>query len=232
MHLVIAIPTFNRHQNLRRNIQSIKNQIIPDGIKLSLAISNSASTDDTGEYLRELSAKNDNIIIFNQQTGWTGGNYGHLASIIPEDADWVWFMGDDDFFPTKEIIKIVTEFLLRASSNKQFTFLHACQARRSTGSGKIIEDTVLNLCNRLGYTEMLGWISSMIVKQDFFVKILKKIDARVQLARKEPVLSQSHSAFFHSSYFLQDLFDQNAAFIDLPLFEPQDEVMTNETRER
>ena len=125
MHLVIAIPTLNRHQNLRRNIQSIKNQIIPDGIKLSLAISNSASTDDTGEYLRELSAKNDNIIIFNQQTGWTGGNYGHLASIIPEDADWVWFMGDDDFFPTKEIIKIVTEFLLRASSNKQFAFLHA-----------------------------------------------------------------------------------------------------------
>ena len=91
---------------------------------------------------------------------------------------------------------------------------------------------MLNLCNRIGYTEMLGWISSMIVKQDFFIKILKKIDARVQLARKEPVLSQSHSAFFHSSYFLQDLFDQNAAFIDLPLVEPQDEVMTNETRER
>lgn len=231
MHLVIAIPTFNRHQNLKRNIQSITDQTIPDGIKISIAISNSASTDDTDKYLWELSTKNNNIVIFNRQTGWTGGNYGHLASIIPKDADWVWFMGDDDYLPTREIIKTVSEVLSQTSS-KQLAFLHACQARRSTGSGKIIEDTLLNLCNRLGYTELLGWISSMIVRQDFFVKILKKIDARVQLARNESVLGQSHSAFFHSSYFLQDLFDQKAAFIDLPLVEPQDEIMTDATRER
>ncbi|MDB4852053.1 glycosyltransferase [Alphaproteobacteria bacterium] len=232
MKIVIAIPTLNRCEKLKRNIDSIYEQVIPDGVELSLAVSNSASTDSTAKFLRELSSHRIDTSIFNQQTGWTGGNYGYLASIIPEDADWVWFMGDDDYLPTEDIIGNVSKFLLQASNNKQFALLHACQARRSTGSGKIIEDKLLNLCNRLGYTEMLGWISSMVVKKNCFVKIMKKIDARVQLARNEPVLSQSHSAFFHSSYFLQDLFDQDAAFIDLPLVEPQDEVMTHETRER
>ena len=232
MKIVIAIPTLNRCEKLKRNIDSIYKQVIPDGIQLKLAVSNSASTDNTAQFLRELSSHRLDTSIFNQQTGWTGGNYGYLAGIIPDDADWVWFMGDDDYLPTEDIIENVSKFLLQASNNKEFALLHACQARRSTGSGKIIEDNLLNLCNRLGYIEMLGWISSLIVKKDCFVKVMKKIDARVQLARDEPLLSQSHSAFFHSSYFLQDLFDQKAAFIDLPLVEPQDEKMTEATRAR
>lgn len=232
MKIVIAIPTLNRCEKLKRNIDSIYEQVIPDGVELNLAISNSASTDNTEQFLRELSSRHIKTSIFNQQTRWTGGNYGYLASIIPEDADWVWFMGDDDYLPTEDIIENVSKFLLQTGNKKQFSLLHACQARRSTGSGKIIEDTLLNLCNTLGYIEMLGWISSLIVKRDFFVKILEDIDQRVQKARNEPVLSQSHSAFFHSSYFLQELHNQNAAFIDLPLVEPQDDKMTDATRER
>ena len=231
MKIVIAIPTFNRCEKLRRNIESIDNQIVPEEIKLSLAISNSASTDDTSQFLKELSSNRDDMSIFNQQTGWTGGNYGYLASIIPEDAAWVWFIGDDDYLPNSDTIKSIGKLILNPASYN-LAFIHACQARRSSASGKITYDTVLNLCNKFGYIEMLGWISSLIVRRDFFVKILKDIDQRVQKARNESVLSQSHSAFFHSSYFLQELHNQNAAFIDLPLVEPQDNKMTEATRER
>ena len=45
MHLTIAIPTYNRCEYLRKNIEYFDKVRRPDGIKLSLTISNSASED-------------------------------------------------------------------------------------------------------------------------------------------------------------------------------------------
>jgi glycosyltransferase involved in cell wall biosynthesis len=227
MKLVIAIPTFNRCEKLRRNIESIDRQIIPDGVELSLAISNSASTDSTQHFLRELSAHRSNICLFNQQTGWTGGNYGYLETIIPEQADWVWCMGDDDYFPEKNSLASMCEFLKKNDSDQDFVFVHACQAQ-----SQVFKSDVLSLCNGFGYIEMFGWISSIVMRAQPFKKALRKIDKRVQVARTEPPLGNSQSAFFHSSYLLEEIYDKKGAFIDLPFIEPQDELMTEDTRRR
>ena len=232
MKIVIAIPTFNRCQKLKRNIDSIDKQIIPDGVELSLAISNSASTDSTREFLRELSARRSNTFLFNQQTEWTGGNYGYLESIIPEQADWVWYMGDDDYFPEETSLTSMCEFLKKNDSDQDFVFVHACQAQRSTSSGQIFKADVLNLCNKFGYIEMLGWISSIVMRAQPFRNALRKIDKRVQVARTEPMLGNSQSAFFHSSYFLEEVYHKKGAFIDMPFVDPQDESMTEDTRQR
>ena len=232
MKIVIAIPTFNRCQRLKCNIESIDKQIIPDGVELSLAISNSASTDGTKEFLRELSARRSNTFLFNQQTQWTGGNYGYLESIIPEQADWVWYMGDDDYFPEETSLTSMCEFLKKNDSDQDFVFVHACQAQRSTSSGQIFKADVLNLCNKFGYIEMLGWISSIVMRAQPFRNALRKIDKRVQIARTEPMLGNSQSAFFHSSYFLEEVYHKKGAFIDMPFVDPQDESMTEDTRQR
>jgi len=232
MKIVIAIPTFNRCEKLKRNIESIDKQIIPDGVELSLAISNSASTDNTQQFLTELSAHRDNTFLFNQQTEWTGGNYGYLESVIPEQTDWVWYMGDDDYFPEKTSIASMCEFLKKNDSDQDFIFVHACQAQRSRSSGQVFKADVLDLCNEFGYIEMLGWISSIVMRAKPFKNALRKIDKRVQVARTEPPLGNSQSAFFHSSYFLEEIYHKKGAFIDLPFIEPQDESMTEETRQR
>jgi len=232
MKIVIAIPTFNRCEKLKRNIESIDKQIIPDGVELSLAISNSASTDNTQQFLTELSAHRDNTFLFNQQTEWTGGNYGYLESVIPEQTDWVWYMGDDDYFPEKTSIASMCEFLKKNDSDQDFIFVHACQAQRSRSSGQVFKADVLDLCNEFGYIEMLGWISSIVMRAKPFKNALRKIDKRVQVARTEPLLGNSQSAFFHSSYFLEEIYHKKGAFIDLPFIEPQDESMTEETRQR
>jgi glycosyltransferase involved in cell wall biosynthesis len=232
MKIVIAIPTFNRCQKLKRNIESIDKQIIPDGVELSLAISNSASTDSTQEFLGELSARRSNTFLFNQQTDWTGGNYGYLEGIIPEQADWVWYMGDDDYFPEETSLSSMCEFLKKNDSNQDLVFVHACQAQRSTSSGQIFKADVLSLCNKFGYIEMLGWISSIVMRAQPFRNALRKIDKRVQIARTEPKLGNSQSAFFHSSYFLEEVYHKKGAFIDLPFVDPQDESMTEDTRQR
>ena len=67
MHIVIAIPTFNRFEYLKKNISIILKQNLNSKIKLSICISNTASTDSTEEYLNSLYKDNKNIFIINKQ---------------------------------------------------------------------------------------------------------------------------------------------------------------------
>ena len=105
MHLTIAIPTYNRCEYLKKNIESFDKVRRPNGIKLSLSISNSASEDSTETYLEKISKERQDIFLFNKRMEWNGGNYGYLSNIIPDDADWVWFMGDDDKLSEKNSLQ-------------------------------------------------------------------------------------------------------------------------------
>ena len=144
--------------------------------------------------------------IFNQKTDWTGGNYGYLADTVPEDVDWVWFMGDDDYIPDPKALLNLCNLLREKTNDPDFGFVHVCQAKRSRNTGKIITDTTFNLCNLYGYTEMLGWISSLVIRKKQFIAALKKTDARAQLARDEVAHENSHSSFFKPDIFLKKFF--------------------------
>ena len=232
MHLTIAIPTYNRCEYLKKNIESFDKVRRPNGIKLSLTISNSASEDSTEAYLEKISKERQDIFLFNKRMEWNGGNYGYLSNTIPDDVDWVWFMGDDDYLSHEESLEKVCDLLLRENANADFGFVHACQARRSRDTGAVVSDTTFNLCNHFGYTEMLGWISSIIMRRQSFVDALQKVDARAQQARDEPALGNTHSAFFQASYIFEEIYWMRGAFIDSPLVDMQDQEMTEATRQR
>ena len=109
MHLVVAIPTFNRCNYLKKNIYYFDQQNRPKNVKISLAISNSASTDDTETFLRDLNNSRRDVSVFNKLTEWSGGNYGYLCQALPMDADWVWFMGDDDYLTDPSSLQKICE---------------------------------------------------------------------------------------------------------------------------
>ena len=83
MHLVIAIPTLNRCKYLKNNIHFFDQQRRPANIRVSLAISNSASVDGTESFLSELQNSRTDLFLFNRQTGYNGSNYGYLCTAIP-----------------------------------------------------------------------------------------------------------------------------------------------------
>ena len=229
---MIAIPTYNRCKYLKNNIHFFDQQQRPDNVRVSLAISNSASVDETEQYLSELQSSRKDFFLFNEQTGYNRSNYGYLCTAIPDDADWVWFMGDDDYLIDLEAIKKVCEILAKYENDEEFAFVHACQARRSRNTGEVVIDSVANLCNRFGYTEILGWFSSIIMKKAPFIRALEKTHERGQIAQNEPATGISVSAFFQSSYFFEEIYMKKGAFVDSPLVEPQDQEMTSATRER
>ena len=160
-------------------------QKLPENAQISLAISNSASTDETEAFLKDFSSSRQDVSVFNKLTDWSGGNYGYLCEALPEDADWVWFMGDDDYLADPHALQKICEILIEKNDDPEFKFVHACQARRSLETGRIIHDSIMGLCNQFGYTEKFGWISSVIMRKQPFVNALKKVNQRAQAARDE-----------------------------------------------
>lgn len=229
MKIAFAIPTYNRVERLKVLINSILAQEFDHSdVELFCCISNSCSTDGTAEYLDGLAGDWVNFIIHNQveyQDGEvkyvaSGDNFLRLVSLIPLDADWVWFVGDDDYLIDNQAIKVLSS-IIREQNDPALKLIHACQARRSCRTGQVFKGSLFDLCNSMGLHEVLGWISSLIIDRNRFVTALMSDRNR-----------QSESAYAHSAAILEYCHTDNALFIDSAWVEPQDEQQTQESIER
>ena len=90
----------------------------------------------------------------------------------------------------------------------------------------------MNLCRKFGYLEMLGWFTSLVVRRSEFEASLIKIHQRATVMRGKKLAKTPYSAFFHSSYFLQNLHDKVGAFFDEPLVREQPSANHSKTENR
>ena len=231
LKLGIAIPTYNRLEKLKVLLNSIDNQILSKDLDLSLFISNIASTDGTSEFLEEEVQKRYNLKVYNRPEDQTiKPNIFYLNKIISSDIEWVWFMGDDDKLSEKNSLQKVYECLKENNIN-DLEFFCACEKRRSRNTSKVFIDKVFNLCNKFGYHEMLGWISSIILKKQTFQKVFDDISQSIttQYQNFDDAIT---SAYPHSASILKYTHDKNGIFYDFGLVETQDKLQTTETQKR
>ena len=227
----IAIPTYNRLEKLKVLLNSIDKQIFSKDLDLSLFISNIASTDGTSEFLEEEVQKRHNLKVYNRPEDQTiKPNIFYLNKIISSDIEWVWFMGDDDKLSEKNSLQKVYECLKENNIN-DLEFFCACEKRRSRNTSKVFIDKVFNLCNKFGYHEMLGWISSIILKKQTFQKVFDDISQSIttQYQNFDDAIT---SAYPHSASILKYTHDKNGLFYDFGLVETQDKLQTIETQKR
>ena len=242
IHFAIALPTYNRLDYLKRALESIEQQNIPEYVCLSVIISNIGSTDGTYEFLEQINSSKSsgsgiNYVITNKQPQPDDDtscvkNFESLGLTIPDQVDWVWFLGDDDYLLQKNSVSIVTQ-VIKDHAEKDLKLVHACQGRRSQSSGKVVIGTTLGLCNTIGYHELLGWISSLVMCRTLATEVL------TNCGKNSENIHQNHddghilsSAYPHSAAILRSIHAQNAAFIDFPLAEPQDQNQTAQSMER
>ena len=231
LKLGIAIPTYNRLEKLKVLLNSIDKQIFSKNLDLSLFISNIASTDGTSEFLEEEVQKRYNLKVYNRPEDQTiKPNIFYLNKIISSDIEWVWFMGDDDKLSEKNSLQKVYECLKENNIN-DLEFFCACEKRRSRNTSKVFIDKVFNLCNKFGYHEMLGWISSIILKKQTFQKVFDDISQSIttQYQNFDDAIT---SAYPHSASILKYTHDKNGLFYDFGLVETQDKLQTIETQKR
>ncbi len=229
--LAIAIPTYNRLERLKVLLNSIDNQIFCKDLELSLFISNIASTDGTSEFLEKETQKRSNLKIYNKpENQFIKPNIFYLNKIISPDIEWVWFMGDDDKLSEDNSLQKIFECLKKNYTN-DLEFICICEKKRSKNTSKVYIDKVFNLCNRFGYHEMLGWISSIILKGQTFKKVFDDFAQSVK-TQYNNVEDSITSAYPHSASILKHSHDKKGLFYDIGLVETQDESQTEETQKR
>jgi glycosyltransferase involved in cell wall biosynthesis len=227
--IAVAIPTFNRVEKLKNAIFAIEQQDFDtQRVELLCCISNSASFDGTTEYIDSLQDGKikfvvNNSVVFapevaNKESGYH--NWNTLTSIVPAHVDWVWFMGDDDYLMSKSAIRGLAS-ILEQTDDPSLKIIHVSQARRSRGSGKVVRGKLLELCNRLGFHEMLGWMSSLVIRTDVFKRFM-------------PLVKEHYpeTAYGHSAAFLELCTEHDALFVDAKWVDTQDDRQTDDAIKR
>ena len=108
MDIGIVVVTYNRLECLKKNIESLRNIIVPENYNVKIFVINNASTDGTTEWLTNLKDENIKIVNLDTNTGGSGGFYTGIKTAVEEKMDYVWGM-DDDAYPEKDaLVEIIS----------------------------------------------------------------------------------------------------------------------------
>lgn len=232
MKIAIAIPTYNRLDALKRAIEHIEKQEIDNSFELYCVICNTASTDGTHEYLSNFQSTKVKYVVHTSQQNSVFVNWYKLTTIIPEEIDWIWLHGDDDYLSSSKSVIEISK-IIKKEKSKNFSFIHACQTRRSRNTRQIYKGSLLELCNQFGYLEMLGWMSSLVMRKDRWISAIQLSSyERSKFISEEQSIEVKLSAFSHSHGILNFCHEDQAAFFDLGLIDPQDAEQSKESIER
>ncbi|MBP6917406.1 MAG: glycosyltransferase family 2 protein [Legionellaceae bacterium] len=107
--LTISIPTWNRAEFLRENILSMLPgiQALPSG-SIEIFISDNASTDETADFLAEISQKYS-FVRYVRQTENMGANANFYTVLKEAKGEYVWLMGDDDHINPSSLSQILAD---------------------------------------------------------------------------------------------------------------------------
>jgi glycosyltransferase involved in cell wall biosynthesis len=116
----IAIPTFNRAEYLRENLEIILPQIINKSDKIELIINDNASIDNTSEVVMEMMRKYDFPILYTKHQINIGisGNFNDVIS--KSNAKYIFLMGDDDLL-SPDFFDIILNIV---SQNEDLGIIH------------------------------------------------------------------------------------------------------------
>jgi len=91
--ILIGVPTYNRRHELKKTLESIKNQTFSD---YRVVISDNCSTDGTREYLESFCATNNDFryVVQPKNIGWKE-NFNYLLSHACDYEYFAWLASDD-----------------------------------------------------------------------------------------------------------------------------------------
>ncbi len=218
--ITFAIPTYNRAKHLKKCLDSICSQI--SGRKgFYITVCDNKSTDNTFEILTDYSKRFSflsfktlprHVAIQDCQGSWAG-------SVEMAQTEWTWTFGDDDFLIDKSL-DIVLSAIER---NVELNFIHAAQKGRCSKTHKIYKfKSLLSLCEKFGWIDTCGFISSNIIKTKELKLAYENYDNK----------EYNKGVFAQPSMILQQLASAPAAILDYPIVDLQDQIMTDETKKR
>lgn len=217
--IAIAIPTYNREKYLLTALEAIQKLQQTEQIKADVFVSNIASTDGTHSFL-ENAQKSGLLRAYNKPDERILCNPLFLSEIIPEEYDWVWFHGDDDVIKNPLALDVIHSAI---KANPDCDLIITPMIKRQKQNSPIYTcDTIFKLANHYGLTELLGWMSQIIIKRCHFKEFGKYILERAwQIRKTEDFTKYKFSAFPHTDFILENLSNAKAVLINTPIIDEQ-----------
>lgn len=226
MKLSLVIPTLNRINELKSLVASIHAQVIPKGLNVTICISGAYCNSKVKAYLKSIEGRKRrfNFKIHVQPIG--SSNWYLASCLVPSDCDFAWTLGDDDEFTDSRSISRIFHFL---KLHPDIDGLFIPMASRVKNE-YYIKDKFYDVCNRVGFHEVAGWISSSIIRSKVFKEIYQNV-CDVHSAKKiafynTPKLAQTCyeqkiGQFTHATCILEALFDSPVIYASFNIIREQ-----------
>jgi abequosyltransferase len=170
--LTLAIPTYNRAQDLVRLLEALSQELQGLEEKVSLVVSNNASTDDTQQVIDSFVAGKLQIKVLHQATN-LGMDGNFCACVEQVDGAYFWLFGDDDL-PVRGAIPALVQLL--ESSNPDLVFLESrwLPDVSIAARERLPEPLIFNAISRAAFSRRVHvwttFLSGMIVKKAAMVE--------------------------------------------------------------
>lgn len=180
--LELLIMTVNRLDYLSKLIDSIKQSYSrldeKDKQLLRITVSSNGSTDQTNDYLKQLSNDFDYFEIICREETVTAAE--HIGLAISEcESDYLWIMGDDDLLEPDCLVNVINEIRSNAASTSLFllnfkqvdrdgttVIKHKISNISNNWSGVLNSQSELGNGDFNGIFDMLFFVGSVIFKRD------------------------------------------------------------------
>lgn len=120
--LSVAIPTYNRAETLRRQLESLLGQIVGCGADVEVVVSDNASSDSTRSVVDEMSHHFPVLrYVRNAENLGLLNNIDRAARAC--HGDYVWFVGDDDVLMPFALETVVNTIQIASTERDPVTFV-------------------------------------------------------------------------------------------------------------
>jgi abequosyltransferase len=202
--ICFAIPTWNRAAKLKRCVESIAQEIQQSGVDAAIHISDNCSNDETALVTQEL-ADRFPFVSFSRRPVHAG-MFDNLADATEQaQGDYIWWFGDDDQLLPGGLEKVAEQL-----RDVEVAYIAAGNGWFKPHSGKVVAGELLDLCNHMGWNQVIGWITGDVLRQDIAQKVC-------HLLRQEPY---KLDAYAHVGAVLTVASELKAIHIDHPIVQP------------
>ena len=170
--LTLAIPTYNRAHDLARLLEALSQELRGLEEKVSLVVSNNASTDGTLQVIESFAAGKLQIKVLHQATN-LGMDGNFCACVEQVDGAYFWLFGDDDL-PARGAIPALVQLL--ESSNPDLVFLESRWLPDVSVAARerLSEPLIFSAMSRAAFSRRVHvwttFLSGMIVKKAALVE--------------------------------------------------------------
>lgn len=219
IHFALAIIAYGDADGISETLESIALQDLDAGISLSVAVARHHNSITEAGIREALAGCTENVTIVDIASHddvnvMRCAALPALAAAMPDDADWVWTLEAGHRLYQRDSLNVLAN-TIHQDAYSSVHAVHVSDADRSFNSGYVQHKTVEEFCQTFGYFEILGKVSSLIIRAAHYKFAFNSHLADTANAANSGEIWVSHHT--HSQFLFLALSQTTAVLADLKL---------------